>query len=83
MELGVSRSRFGLARGSVDKLVWSGDQVHSANQKFMPKQIMPIRCLTKCQGHLGKSWSGQKLQISVSLDARESGEVIWTKGETC
>ena len=48
MELGVNRSRFGLARGSVDKLVWSGDQVHSANQKFMPKQIMPIRCLTKC-----------------------------------
>ena len=75
MDLGVSRSRFGLARGSVDKLVWSGDQVHSANQKFMPKQIMPIRCLTKCYGNLGISWGGQKLQISVSLDARESGEV--------
>ena len=75
LELGVSRSRLWVARRSMDKLVWSGDQVHSANQKFMPKQTQPIRCLAKCQGHLGKSWSGQKLQILVSLDARESGEV--------
>ena len=67
----------------MDKLVWSGDQVHSANQKFMPKQILPIRCLAKCQGHVGKSWSGQKLQMEVSVDERESGEVIWSKAETC
>ena len=83
MELGVSRSRFGVARGSVDKLVWSGDQVHSANQKFMPKQILPIRCLAKCQGYLGKSWSGQKLQMVVSLDVQEGGEVSLLKAETC
>ena len=83
MGLGITRSRLGFARRSVDKLVWSGDQVHSANQKFMPKQILPKRYLAKCQGHLGKSWSGQKLQMGVSLDARESGEVSWTKGETC
>ena len=56
-------------------LVLLGVQAPSAMSKVMSKQIMPIRCLTKCQGHLGKSWSGQKLQISVSLDARESGEV--------
>ena len=67
----------------MDKLVWSGDQVHSANQKFMPKQILPIRCLAKCQGHLGKSWSGQKLQMEVSLDVQEGGEVSLLKAETC
>ena len=83
MRLGVNRSRFGLARRSVDKLVWSGDQVHSANQKFMPKQILPIRCLAKCQGHLGKSWSGEKLQMVVSLDVQEGGEVSLPKVETC
>ena len=83
MRLGVNRSRFGLARRSVDKLVWSGDQVHSANQKFMPKQILPIRCLAKCQGHLGKSWSGQKLQMEVSLDVQEGGGVSWSNAATC
>ena len=58
VRMGFTRSRLGATGSLVDKLVWSGDQVHSANQKFMPKQIMPIRCLTKCQGHLGISWSG-------------------------
>ena len=53
------------------------------NATIMPELVMPIRCLAKCQGHLGKSWSGQKLQMGVSLDAKESGEVSWTKGETC
>ena len=51
--------------------------------KNMSKLAMHTRCLTKCQGHLGISWSGQNLHISVSVDERESGVVIWTKGETC
>ena len=49
----------------------------------MSKLAMHIRYLTKCQGHLGISWSGQNLQISVSVDERESGDVSWTKEETC
>ena len=49
----------------------------------MSEQIMPIGCLTKCQGHLGKSWSGQKLQMEVSSDVQEGGEVSLPKEETC
>ena len=51
--------------------------------KNMSKLIMLSRCLIKCQWHLGMSWSGQKHQMGVSLDAKESGVVSWTKGETC
>ena len=37
------------------------------------------RCLTECQMHLGNSWSGQNLQISVSLDAGDGGKVSLAK----
>ena len=43
---------------------------------------MPERCLTKCQGHLGKSWSGQKLHMEVSLDVQEGGVVSWSNAAT-
>ena len=53
------------------------------NAKLVSKLVMLSRCLTKCHMHLGRSWGGQKLQMGVSLDAKESGEVSWAKGETC
>ena len=46
-------------------------------QQLMSNLVMLSRCLTKCHGHLGISWSGQFFQISVSLDAQEGGEVSW------
>ena len=51
--------------------------------EIMPNLAMHSGCLTKCHRHLGISWSGQIFHILVSLDEQESGEVIWTKGETC
>ena len=33
----------------------------------------------KCQGHLGISWGGQKLQIKVCLDVGEGGKVSLSK----
>ena len=44
---------------------------------------MHSRCLTKCQRHLGSSWSGQNLQISVSLGAGDGGQVSLSNIETC
>ena len=83
MRLGVNRSRFGLARRSVDKLVWSGDQVHSAMPKLMSKLVMPTGCSIECHMHLGISWGSQNFQVGVSLDVQEGGEVSLPKVETC
>ena len=83
MELAKNRTRVGVARSSVDKVAGSVEQNHSANKELMPKQTVHTRCSTECQMHLGNSWSGQNLQISVSVDERESGDVSWTKEETC
>ena len=49
----------------------------------MPNLAMHTGCLAKCQGHLGKSWSGQKLQMVDSLDVQEGGEVSWSNAQTC
>ena len=54
-----------------------------SNATIMPELVMLSRCLAKCHMHLGRSWGGPNLQIKISLDARESGEVIWPKAETC
>ena len=51
--------------------------------KTMSKLTMHTRCLTECQGHLGNSWDGQKLQIIVSLDDKEGGKVSLSKTKTC
>ncbi len=51
--------------------------------KLMSKLVMLSRCLTKCHMHLGMSWGGQKLQMGVSMDVWEGGEVSLPKGETC
>ena len=83
LRLAINRSRLGETGSPVDMLVWSEVQVHSAMPKLMSKLVMLSRCLEKCHMHLGRSWGGQKLQMGVSLDAKESGEVSWTKGETC
>ena len=64
-------------------LVWSEVQVQSAMPQLMSKLVMHSRCLTKCQGHLDKSWSGQKLQMEVSLDVQEGGVVGWSNAATC
>ena len=70
---GESSGHAGLIRGASSQ----------SNATIMPELVMLSRCLAKCLLHLGRSWGGQKLQMGVSLDARESGEVSWTKGETC
>ena len=51
--------------------------------EVMPNLAVHSGCLIKCQRHLGSSWSGQILQISVSVDVREGGEVGLQKGEIC
>ena len=51
--------------------------------EFMPNLAVHSECLTKCQRHLGSSWSGQILQFSVSMDVREGGGVSLQEGETC
>ena len=70
---GESSGHAGLIRGASSQ----------CKDKIMSKLAMHTRCLTKCQGHLGIAWSGQNLQISVSVDERESGDVSWRKEETC
>jgi len=50
---------------------------------FMPKLSMLSRCLTKCQEHLGISWSGHNLQIGVSLGVGDGGQVSLSRDETC
>ena len=83
VRMGFTRSRLGATGSLVDMLVCSTVQAHSAMPQFMSKQNMSAGCLTKCQWHLGKSWGGQKLQMGVSVEEREGGDVSWTKGETC
>ena len=83
MELAKHRSRVGVARSSVDKVAGSVEQDHSANKELMPKQTVHTKCSTECQVHLGNSWSGQNLQIKVSLGAEDGGKIIWAKPETC
>ena len=51
--------------------------------EIMPNLAMQLGCLTKCQRHLGSSWSGQISQSGVSLDEREGGEVSLPNEETC
>ena len=70
---GESSGHAGLIRGASSQ----------SNATIMPELVMLSRCLAKCHMHLGRSWGGQKLQMGVSLDVKESGEVSWTKGETC
>ena len=57
-------------------------QGHSAKAKIMSKLTMHTRCLTESYGHLGISWGGQKLQIIVSLDAKEGGKVSLAKTQS-
>ena len=83
MELAKNRIRVGVARSSVDKVAGSEEQYHSANKELMPQQTVHTRCSTECQMHLGNSWSGQNLQISVSLDPGDGGKITWAKPETC
>ena len=61
----------------------SVEQDRSANKELMPKQTVHTNCSTERQVHLGNSWSGQKLQIRVSLDVGDDGKIIWAKPETC
>ena len=81
MELAKNRTRVGVARSSMDKVVGSVEQNHSANKELMPKQTVHTRCSTECQMYLGNSWSGQNLQISVSLDAGDGGKISLAKTE--
>ena len=67
----------------MDKVVGAVEQNHSANKELMPKQTVHTKCSTECQVHLGNSWTGQNLQIRVSLDVDDDGKVIWAKPETC
>ena len=83
MRLAANRPGLGTARMLVDMVAGSLEQVHSANKELMPKQTVHTRCSTECQMHLGNSWSGQNLQISVSLDAGDGGKITWAKPETC
>ena len=83
MRLARNRTRVGVARSSVDKVVGSLEQVHSANKELMPKQAVHTNCSTECQVHLGNSWSGQNFQIKVSLGVDGEGKIIWAKPETC
>ena len=83
MELAKNRTRVGVAKSSVDKVAGSVEQYLSANKELMPKQTLHTKCSTECQVHLGNSWSGQNLQIRVSLDAGDDGKITWAKPETC
>ena len=82
MELALHRMEVGVARRSVDMVAGSLEQVHSANKELMPKQTVHTRCSTECQVHLGNSWSGQNLQIRVSLDAGDGGKISLVKTES-
>ena len=83
MELAINRTGVEVARSSVDMVAGSVEQDHSANKELMPKQTVHTSCSTECQVHLGNSWSGQKLQIRVSLAVGDDGKVIREKPETC
>ena len=48
----------------------------------LPKVVVHTRCSAECQMHLGNSWSGQNLQISVSLGAGDDGKVSLAKTES-
>ena len=82
MRLAINRTRIETARSSVDKVAGSLGQDHSANKELMPKQTVHTKCSTECQVHLGNSWSGQNLQISVSLDAGDGGKISLAKTES-
>ena len=79
----MNRTAVGVGRSPVDMVAGSVEQDHSANKELMPKQTVHTKCSTECQVHLGNSWSGQNLQISVSLDAGDGGKITWAKPETC
>ena len=82
MRAGLNRTRIEATRSSVDKVAGSLGQDHSANKELMPKQTVHTKCSTECQVHLGNSWSGQNLQIRVSLDAGDGCKITWAKPET-
>ena len=82
MGLVINRTRIETARSSVDKVAGSLEQVHSAKQKTCLKLTVHTKCSTECQVHLGNSWSGQNLQISVSLDAGDGGKISLAKMES-
>ena len=67
----------------MDKVAGSVEQDRSANKELMPKQTVHTNCSTERQVHLGNSWSGQNLQIRVSLGVDDEGKIIWAKPETC
>ena len=73
----------GIARSLVDKVAGSLEQDHSANLENMPKLTVHTKCSTECQVHLDNSWTGQNLQIRVSLDVDDDGKIIWEEPETC
>ena len=70
---GESSGHAGLIRGASSE----------CNATIMPELVMLSRCLAKCHMHLGRSWGGQKLQMGVSFDVQEGGEVSLPKEETC
>ena len=78
----INRTGIEIARSLVDKVAGSVEQDHSANKKLMSKQTVHTKCSTECQVHLGNSWSGQNLQIRVSLDAGDGGKVSLAKTES-
>ena len=83
MGLANNRTRIEAARSLVDMVAGSLEQVHSANKELMPKQTVHTKCSTECQVHLDNSWSGQNLQIRVSLGVDDEGKIILAKPETC
>ena len=66
----------------MDMVAGSVEQDHSVNKELMPKHTVHTKCSTECQVHLGNSWSGQNLQIRVSLGVDDEGKIIWEKPET-
>ena len=82
MGLAIYRTRIEATRSSVDKVAGSLEQVHSANKELMPKQAVHTNCSTECQVHLGNSWSGQSLQIRVSLGVGDDGKISLAKAES-
>ena len=82
MRLVANRPGLGTTRMLVDMVAGSLEQVHRANKELMPKQTVHTRCSTECQVHLGNTWSGQNLQIRVSLDAGDGGKVSLAKTES-
>ena len=83
MGLAINRTRIETTRSSVDKVAGSLEQDHSANKELMPKQTVHTKCSTECQVHLGNSWSGQNLQIRVSLGVGDDVKIIRANPETC